>query len=177
MELFEHYSGTKFNKDKCLPIENIGWVIPSGGYWGTLTNSDFSWNRYIHMIGLSESMFPLECEDRDGMLICHTNYRYKTTFALKDESRIYRIETLEDLQFLTNKYPAKVNAFNVINYEKLVKSGWIDAIYFDHNMSHTGMNQSLFIWMYTKGCDMILVLNPDSIKIVSEEAINNTMNE
>ena len=177
MELFEHYSTTKFNKDDCLPIKNISWTVPSGGYWGTLKDSDYSWNRYIHMIELSDSVFPLKCVNKDGILYSPSSYHYKTTFTLKDESRIYRVETLEDLQFLTNKYPAKAGHFNIIDYEKLAKSGWMDAIYFDHNMSHIGMNQSLFIWMYTKGCDMILVLNPDSIKIVSEEEINNTMNE
>lgn len=177
MELFIHYSAIKFNKDKYFPIGNINWAIPYGGYWGTLKDSDYSWERYIDFIRLSQRVFPLECEYSNGVMIQHTTYRYKTTFAIKDESRIYRVKTLADLQFLINKYPAKADMFNVIDYEKLTNSGWIDAIYFDHDMSRIGTDQSSFIWMYTNGCDMILVLNPDSIKIVSEEELNNTMND
>ena len=44
-------------------------------------------------------------------------------------------------------------------------------------MSGTGNQQSLFAWLYNRGCDMVLVLNPNSIQIISEEKINNTMND
>lgn len=178
MRLFNHYSAYPFNKNDFIPIENIGWITPSGGYWGTLANSDYSWEQYLHWINLSQSIFPLTSESNDGCTLnCPTEYQHKTTFGLKDESKLYCVNNLNDLHFILNKYPGNILDYNIIDYEAICKSGEFDAIYFDHNMSNVGNQQSLFAWLYNRGCDMVLVLNPDSIQIISEEKINNTMND
>lgn len=176
--LFNHYSAYPFNKNDIIPIENIGWVTPSGGYWGTLANSDYSWERYLQWTNFSQSAFPLDIKSKDGYILNFpTKYQYKTAFKLKDESKLYCIYNLDDLRFILNKYPGNGLDYNIINYEAICKSKEFDAIYFYHNMSGTGNQQSLFAWLYNRGCDMVLVLNPNSIQIISEEKINNTMND
>ena len=176
--LFKHYSAYPFDKSMVMPIKNIGWMHPSGGYWGTLVDSEYSWDQYIHMINFSQLVFPLESKSKDGyMLICPTNYQYETVFQLKDESKLYHVNNLDDLHFITSKYPEKVLDYNIIDYEAICKSEEFDAIYFDHNLSNIETKRPMFAWMYNRGCDMVLVLNPNSIQIVSEEKLNNIMND
>ena len=140
-----------FNKD----LTNNGINKPKGGLWSSPYNKDTisGWYQFC-----KEENF-VKADNTVGVI-----------FTLKEEARIYTIDTKEDLDNLANKYPIVVKEnlrYNfMIDYTKVSKD--YDAIYLtDKGQWATRFSRpnTLYGW----DCETLLVLNFNAIDLDSME--------
>ena len=140
-----------FNKD----LTNNGINKPKGGLWSSPYNKDTisGWYQFC-----KEQNF-IKADNTVGVI-----------FTLKEEARIYTIDTKEDLDNLANKYPIVVKEnlrYNfMIDYTKVSKD--YDAIYLtDKGQWATRFSRpnTLYGW----DCETLLVLNFIAIDLDSME--------
>ena len=140
-----------FNKD----LTNNGINKPKGGLWSSPYNKDTisGWYQFC-----KEQNF-IKADNTVGVI-----------FTLKEEARVYTIDSKEDLDNLANKYPIVVKEnlrYNfMIDYTKVSKD--YDAIYLtDKGQWATRFSRpnTLYGW----DCETLLVLNFNAIDLDSME--------
>lgn len=152
-----HYGNIHFDPTIRFPMKNKEhpWVKPNGGLWASRVNASFGWKDWCK----SENF--RDCDKAVSFL-----------FQIKDESKVYRISTLEDLKKLPSlyqEYELDPLTNYYIDFEKCLSMG-IDALelcwYGEEweNVSNGDLHFKLYGW----DCDCILVLNPDAVMEISQ---------
>ena len=141
-------------------LTNNGINKPKGGLWSSPYNKDTisGWYQF--------------CKDENFI---KGDNSVGVIFSLKEEARIYTIDTKEDLDNLANKYPIVVkenlryNFMSTIDYTKVSKD--YDAIYLtDKGQWATRFSRpnTLYGW----DCETLLVLNFNAIDLDSIDKFN-----
>ncbi len=138
------------SKDKFSPIINeYGFCKPDGGLWASEFIDDSSdWINYVYT-----------------WKIIDEEYHQSIIFTLKNNTKIYIIDSYEDLLNIIDKYPIKYENIRInhtfINFEvmskdydgiKMTKKGHIET-------SSIFLNPNLYGW----DCECILLFNLDCI--------------
>lgn len=147
----------EIKKELFNPIANLEYSNkPSGGLWSApYRNMDVYKSDWMEFC--IESDFNKE------------NLKYGVIFELKENTKIYTIDKLEDLEILYNKYKAKDinNAFNNkrLDFEKISKE--YDALYLTVKgqiETRFGMDWFSSLNLYGWDCETMLVFNFDCIE-------------
>lgn len=154
MKKYIHYGHKKFDINKFNPIRNIScFVKPNGGLWASSIDSEWGWKDWC------ESERFRECNKDNSF-----------TFTLKEDAKVLRIETVDDLKDLPKmkiKYP--IRSTILLDFEKLKEK--YDAI--EVLISNTSFSvlddKSLYNALYGWDCDSILIMNPNIIIEIEEE--------
>lgn len=152
-----HYGDAKFSKRKFLPIRNAGWIKPTGGLWTSPVNSKHSWKSW--------------CKGAD-FRDCKKEPFFK--LRLKEDSRIYIVETPEDIKRLPE--------YSDDSIRTLIQSIARPA-FFAHTPDFEAISKSYdAIWLTAKGerntrfsspsfygwdCETVLILNKKAIDLSS----------
>jgi hypothetical protein len=149
-----HYGADKFIPEKFTPVKNAAWGSTkpeSGGLWASAVDSEFGWKDW--------------CESENFHL---KNLEKSFMFKLKDDARILRIRSVDDLELLP-KYNSILKSLSYIpDFEKAAEM--YDGIELD--LSHEVNKgewiegewiEGLYFKLYGWDCDSILILNPDVI--------------
>lgn len=155
--LLIHHGAEKFNAKLFYTIRNMSWCKPDGGLWSSPVNSEHSWKQWCR-----EENFRLSGLEKSFL------------FALKDNARIYVINSKNDLMNapLINPYKDYSNVPErwFIDFEKL--SERFDAVWLTEKGEHAtrwSKPASLYGW----DCESVLVMNKDCIMDVQLVSVNN----
>lgn len=156
-KIYIHYGSDKFELEKFKPIRNMSlFTKPYGGFWGTPIDTPENW--YNWCIG---NNFHLERLEKSFQ------------FKLKKNTRLLYIDDVEQLKSLP-KAPNgfELAAWECLDFEKLKEK--YDAIEItlseektqDPDIYWGGLYNRLYGW----DCDSIVIMNPDCIEVVKNEA-------
>lgn len=147
------------------PLDNYNF-IPSGGFWASdyIDNCEISaWNKYLHQI-------PELAEAKD--------INQSTIFTLKEDAKILKIESYNDILLLAEKYPSYHHILGFIedindrkisfDFEMLSKD--YDGIYVNYkNISQENKTMIFKDWVV----NTLLLFNLDCIKEYQKAPIKN----
>ena len=183
---FVHYGLNKFDKNLFEPICNHPIELPSkpsnGGYWGEIKDSDYTWKEWC--VAEDFPIFNNECEN-------HETSGYRTEFELIEGAKVLYIKSPEDVKKLPTikitysfEYTehdgaliSKSYSRYYIDYDKIANENIYDAIVchyimYRHELCLSGKYLIGGDILYGWEVDSILVINPDVIKIISEDVYN-----
>jgi hypothetical protein len=166
---FVHYGTTTFDKQMFKPVQSIPQhAKPGGGFWGSPICTENSWNAWCKREEYNEY-----------------NPNQRVEFYCKPDSKVFQIDTLDDITFLIKNYPAPYNPYMMpygsymeyglpylgIDYEAMSKD--FDGICYNY----TELGNILGPW----DCDSIVIFNPDimefrDIVLYPEDFSPNDMN-
>lgn len=154
------------------PIKNIGWCKPRGGLWTSPIDSSFGWIDWCKAENFREEHF------KPGNFF---------VIDLKENAKIYKIDTLEDLVSLQRKYPdlsrkhlnfslfkeSCTELLHELDFEKISKE--YDAIFLteDGQWKTRVSYPNLYGW----DCECVLVLNKEVIEIDTLSKVNINLKE
>lgn len=151
LKLYRHYGSSRFDSEKFKPVTNVPytWVKPANGLWASpvLEDGETGWSSWCRKA-------------------CYASYSLKTyfDFHLAPETRIYVIDTFQELVDLVEAFSRDVfcNHYANLDFEKLQTT--YDAIYLtDNGEQATRYSQpSLYGW----DCASLLVMSPDVIDVI-----------
>lgn len=144
--IFIHYGHNKFSDYLWEEVQNVKFCKPYGGLWASDINAKFGWKDW---------------NKEEQYMKCDENNSFK--FKLKSKSKIYSVNSLEDL----NKLPLDTTISQEIHkisycldFEKIKQT--YDAI--EVNIS----NDNRLYWrLYGWDCDSILILNKKCIEVIN----------
>lgn len=144
--IFIHYGHNKFSDYLWEEVQNVKFCKPYGGLWASDINAKFGWKDW---------------NKEEQYMKCDENNSFK--FKLKSKSKIYSVNSLEDL----NKLPLDTTISQEIHkisycldFEKIKQT--YDAI--EVNISN---DKRLYWRLYGWDCDSILILNKKCIEVIN----------
>ena len=144
--IFIHYGHNKFSDYLWEEVQNVKFCKPYGGLWASDINAKFGWKDW---------------NKEEQYMKCDDNNSFK--FKLKSKSKIYSVNSLEDL----NKLPLDMTISQEIHkisycldFEKIKQT--YDAI--EVNISN---DKRLYWRLYGWDCDSILILNKKCIEVIN----------
>lgn len=144
--IFIHYGHNKFSDYLWEEVQNVKFCKPYGGLWASDINAKFGWKDW---------------NKEEQYMKCDENNSFK--FKLKSKSKIYSVNSLEDL----NKLPLDMTISQEIHkisycldFEKIKQT--YDAI--EVNISN---DKRLYWRLYGWDCDSILILNKKCIEVIN----------
>lgn len=144
--IFIHYGHNKFSDYLWEEVRNVKFCKPYGGLWASDINAKFGWKDW---------------NKEEQYMKCDENNSFK--FKLKSKSKIYSVNSLEDLNKLpldTTISPEIHKISYCLDFEKIKQI--YDAI--EVNIS----NDNRLYWrLYGWDCDSILILNKKCIEVIN----------
>lgn len=167
--LFVHYGSTAFDKQVFKPVQSRCYdTKPVYGFWASPICTENSWYAWCNREGYNDY-----------------NPNQRVEFYCKPGSKVFQIDTLDDITFLIKNYPAPYNTYMLqygsymeyglpylgIDYEAMSKD--FDGICYNY----TELGNILGPW----DCDSIVIFNPDimefrDIVLYPEDFSPNDMN-
>jgi hypothetical protein len=149
MELI-HYGSNTYNPELFKPVTNHKYSAnnkPIGGLWVSPVDCEWGWKDFC------------EAEDfRTDKL--SSSFKLK----LKDDTRIYKIDSLDDLTKLVKSHSWKkiIDCYE-LDFEKLSKD--YDVIYLTYEgMGETRLSQPMDLNAWD--CECMLIMNPNCFEII-----------
>lgn len=133
-----HYGNSSYDPMRILPIRNVGWVKPRGGFWTSPVDSEWGWKDWC-----TENEFR-ECNEENSIRM-----------KFNPDARILVLDSLFDLKRL----PFSSSPFVPMlfpDYEELAKS--CDAIWLTEN-GESESRMSYPVSLYGWDCESILIMN------------------
>lgn len=132
---FVHYGKyDKISKEKFNPVENRDWIKPIGCLWASPIDCNYGWVNF----------YDNELRDND---VFDEKMKYCIEFTLKNETRIYIIDSFKDYTKLYENYGRSISTYlNTLDFEKVSKE--YDAILLTDNGQYETRfsNPSLYGW-------------------------------
>lgn len=132
---FVHYGKyDKISKEKFNPVENRDWIKPIGCLWASPIDCDYGWVNF----------YDDELRDDDSN---NERMNYRIEFTLKEETKIYIIDSFKDYIRLYENYGKNINAcLNTLDFESISKE--YDGILLTDNGQYETRfsNPSLYGW-------------------------------
>lgn len=152
-----HYGHSEFRPELFREIKNrYAFVKPLGGLWASPVDAKLGWKEW--------------CTDEN---FCVGRLLDSFTFKLSENSNILHIRSVHDLESLPRQKGLVMKpSWVALDFEKLLADGW-DAVELhlsEESRDSFGMFDGLYWELYGWDCDSILIMNPDVIEVVSDEA-------
>ena len=148
-KFYRKYLNGAFDPSKIAPIQNDGWIKPTGGCWASPVEAEYSWEWWAS----SEMPHWLEQDVVD--------------FKLKESAKVYELHSIADFLAM----PMADEEALIPDFEALEALGYdaLELFLSDEPRWDVSLEkrETLYVALYGWDCDSIIIFNGDAIDMES----------